>query len=141
MIRLVDDQWLGRILRDGPPPELDGEIFTTGCWYVRLCQAVLRADTRSGRLSGPFRALPDDRRDQALRAVLALPPSIGLLSLRDLAPLMGELRQRHDLNLLGSEALAAAVHLGAPVHLSAPAPRLMAALGHEGCVVEVEPGR
>ncbi len=140
MIRLVDDQWLSRILRNGQPPELDGEICTTGCWYVRLCQAVLRADGRAGRLSAPFRDLPEARRQQALRAVLALPPSIGLVSLRDLAPLMGELRQRHDLNLLGSEALAAAIHLGAPVHLSAPAPRLVAALGHEGRAVEVQPG-
>ena len=140
MIRLVDDQWLGRILRDGQPAELPGDIFTTGCWYVRLCQAVLRADARPGRLSGPFRDLPEVRREQAIRAVLALPSSIGLLSLRDLAPLMGQLRQHHDLNLLGSEALAAAVHLGASVHLSAPAPRLMDALGQEGCAVEVLSG-
>lgn len=141
MIRLVDDQWLSRILRDGRPAELDGDIFTTGCWYLRLCQAVLRRDARTGRLSGPFRDLPESRRAQALRAVLDLPPSIGLVSLRDLAPLIGQLRQRHDLNLLASEALAAAVHLDASVHLSAPAPRLMAALGQEGRAVEVVPGR
>jgi hypothetical protein len=44
---------------------------------------------------------------------------------------MGQLRNRHDLNILGMEVLAAAVHLEADVYLSAPSPRLQEALIRE----------
>jgi hypothetical protein len=128
---LVDDQHLGRLLRGDPPP-VPGPVFTTGYWYVRLCQAVLVAGERTGTLSRPFDALPPDRRARAVAAVLELPASIGLLSLRTLAPLIAELRGRHGLNILGVEALAAAVHLGADVYLSAPSPGLEEALRAEG---------
>ena len=50
---------------------------------------------------------------------------------------MGELRRRHALNVLGTEALAAALHLDAGVFLSAPSPRLEQALRVEGMYVEV----
>lgn len=50
---------------------------------------------------------------------------------------MGYLRPRLDLNLLGREVLAAAVHLEAEVVLSALSPRLEVALRHEGRLVEV----
>lgn len=65
-------------------------------------------------------------------AVLHLPDFIGLESLRQLAPLIGELRQRHSLNALGIEVLAAAIRLDATVWLSSPAPRLQNALAAEG---------
>ena len=58
-------------------------------------------------------------------------------SLRTLAPLMGGLRRRHALNVLGTEALAAALHLDAGVFLSAPSPRLEQALRVEGIYVDV----
>ena len=64
--------------------------------------------------------------------LLELPGTIGLLSLRELGPRIGRLCQRHDLNILGMEVLAAAVHLDAGVYLSAPSPRLEAALTAEG---------
>jgi hypothetical protein len=54
------------------------------------------------------------------------------LSLRDLGPVIGHLRARHDLNILAMEALAAASRLEADVFLSAPSPRLLDALRAEG---------
>jgi hypothetical protein len=132
VIQLVDDRLLGRILRGGQAPKPDAEIFTTGYWYVRLCQAVLGASSRKGVLSAPFEALPPDARARALQALLELPDTIGLLSLRELGPLIGQLRETHDLNILGMEALAAATRLEAEVFLSAPSPRLEGALQAEG---------
>ncbi len=82
-------------------------------------------------------ALPPELRRRALAAVMALPEEIGLLSLRTLAPLIGELRRAYDMNLLGIEALAAARHLGASVFLSARSPRLEAALEREGVEVRL----
>jgi len=130
--QLVDDQLLSGILRGGPAPKRRVPVFTTGYWYVRLCQAVLGAAGRTGVLSGPFAALPAAARERATQALLELPESVGLLSLRDLGPHIGQLRQSHDLNILGMEALAAAIHLEADVYLSAASPRLEAALKAEG---------
>jgi hypothetical protein len=133
-IALIDDQALGRILRGDVPKVLRRrELATTGYWYVRLCQAVLGAMDRPGVLSRPFADLPEVMRDRALSAVLELPDQIGLMSLRELAPHIGRLRQRHALNVLGIEALAAAIRLEAEVFLSARSPRLETALTTEGC--------
>lgn len=132
-IALVDDRILSSILRGTPPRSLRRfEPATTGYWYVRLCQAVLGASSRTGALSGPFADLPHRLRDRGLAVVTELPDDIALVSLRDLAPLIGRLRRRHALNILGMEALAAAVHLPAEVFLSAPSPHLQAALDEEG---------
>jgi hypothetical protein len=135
--QLVDDQLLSAILRGESPPAADPEAFTTGYWYTRLCQAVLGASERAGVLSGPFAALPEPLRARAMRSVLELPESIGLLSLRTLAPAIGSLRQRYALNVLGMEALAAACELGADVYLSASSPGLEEALRSEGIRVTV----
>lgn len=54
------------------------------------------------------------------------------MSLRDLGAVSGQLRRRHDLNVLAMEALAAAVHLGADVFISGPSPNLQVALAAEG---------
>jgi hypothetical protein len=132
---LVDDQLLSVVLRgDELPVPLGSErtIATTGYWYVRLCQAVLGVTDRPGTLSGPFAALSISRREQALAAVLGLPDEIGLVSLRELGPLIGRLRARHQLNILSVEALAAAVYLNATVALSTRSPRLEDALRAEG---------
>jgi hypothetical protein len=66
-----------------------------------------------------------------MQALIQLPHEVGLVSLRELGPLMGELRSRHDLNVLGMEVLAAAVLLDAEVFLTAPSPRLQQALALE----------
>lgn len=63
--------------------------------------------------------------------MLELPEAIGLVSLRELGPVIGSLRRRHQLNILGMEVLAAARHLDATVFLSAPSPRLQQALEEE----------
>ena len=137
MIQLIDDQMLGSLLRGGDPPRPATAVYTTGYWYVRLCQAVLGASGRDGALSRSFDLFPPEFRDLAIQRLLELPEEIGMESLRTLAPLMGELRRRHALNVLGTEALAAALHLDAGVFLSAPSPRLEQALRVEGIYVEV----
>jgi hypothetical protein len=137
VIRLVDDQHLGAMLRGDAPPDHDARTFTTGYWYVRLCQAVFTATSQPGRLSGPFLDLPEPTRSRAIDALVVLPESIGLLSLRDLGPSLGRLRGRYKLNILGMEALAAAIHLDAAVQLSARSPKLEAALEAEGLTVSV----
>lgn len=135
---LIDDQLLGTVLRGSPPRFLAGkQLHTTGHWYVRLCQAVLVAQQRPGALARPFADLPDDLRARALASVLELPGEVGLLSLRDLAPTIAQLRQHHQLNILSIEALAAATHLGARVYLSAPSPKLEGALRSVELQVEV----
>lgn len=139
MTQLIDDQLLGTLLRGGSPPRQRADVFTTGYWYVRLCRAVLGAGKRTGILSAPFAALPDAARDRAIRALVELPDTVGLVSLRELAPLIGQLRHRHELNILGMEVLAAAIHLQADVFVSAPSPRLQEALEREDRRVEIVP--
>lgn len=87
---LLDDGYFSEVLRGAAIPRLQGrDLFTTGYWYVRLCQAVLGGRTTSGVLSGPFVSLPEGLRTRAAAAVMQLPDAIGLVSLRELAPLMG----------------------------------------------------
>lgn len=136
MTQIIDDQLLGEVLRGEAPPQDSSDVFTTGYFYVRLCQAVLSSTAR-GVLSTPFSSLPAATREQAFRAVMQLPDAIGLVSLRELAPLIGQLRAQHDLNILGMEVLASAIHLGADVYLSAPSPRLEESLRRESRRVEV----
>ena len=136
MTQIVDDQLLSELLRGGRPPRPGEAVYTTGYWYVRLCQAVLGASERTGALSQPFAGHPANLRDQAISRLLELPEEIGLVSLRTLGPVIARQRRRHRLNALGSEALAAAAHLDASVFLSAPSPRLEDALRAEGLHVE-----
>jgi hypothetical protein len=130
---LVDDQILAAHLRGRPVLSVGDEaVFTTGYWYVRLCLAVSRR--AGGTLSGPFAALPPRRRAAAVSAVLELPAEIGLLSLRQVGPRIGELAVRHPpMNVLSREALAAAVELSATVVLAEgnENPALLAALETE----------
>lgn len=131
-VALIDDQALSAVLRGSTPRAVRRfDLATTGYWYVRLCQAVLGTTARPGVLSGPFADLPADLRDRAISAVLELPDDIALISLRELAPDIGRLRLRHSLNILATEALAAAIRLDAEVFLSAPSPRLQSALEDE----------
>lgn len=136
MTVVVDDQVLSAELR-GQHLIDDPRLFTTGLWYVRLCQAVMRA--QGGALSAPFADLPAPLGVQALAAVLGLPDRIGLLSLRELGPAMGELAGRHQLNVLAREALAAALALDAGLVLAHRnvSPQLAAAADREGVPVTV----
>jgi hypothetical protein len=135
---LIDDQLLGKVLRGQTPKFLDSKsLHTTGYWYVRLCQAVLGAQDRLGTLSGPFAELPEALRRSAMSAVLELPSEIGLVSLRELGPVIAQLRGDHQLNILNIEVLAAATHLNADVFLSAPSPMLESALTQRKLKVKV----
>lgn len=143
MTVLVDDHVLGRVLTDTlTETDLDAldhdVITTTGCWYYRLCHAV-RSPIITGSLSRPFASLPATTRDRSVAALLALPPEIGLVSFRDLAPAMAELAERHPLNLLSLEALAAACSSAAAVLLDRANHQgpLPLALAREGMEVRV----
>jgi len=108
---LLDDGHLRAVLRGIGLADLDGrDLFTTGSWYVRLCQAVLGGRRSSGILSGPLASLPDGFRSRALAAVMQLPDAIGLVSLRELAPVMGQLRQNHSF-WRGAPQFGGAVHV------------------------------
>ena len=111
---LVDDQTLSSLLREDRP-WADEEVFTTGHWYLRLCQAVVRG--AEGTLSGPLLALPAPHRERALRSILELPEAVKILSWRVVAPLMASQLDGpgRGLNLLSREALAAASVLHARV--------------------------
>jgi hypothetical protein len=93
----------------------DGQVFTSGHWYLRLCQAVVRG--AGGALSRPLLSLPTGRREAAIRAVLELPDQIELLSWREVAPVMANQFDGpgRGLNLLSREALAVATILEAEV--------------------------
>jgi hypothetical protein len=111
---LVDDQTLSALIREeiGWP---DGDVFTTGHWYLRLCQAVVRG--AGGALSGPLLSLPPGQRQRALRALLELPERVHMLSWRTVAPMMANQLAGPGLtlNLLSREALAVATLLDAEV--------------------------
>jgi hypothetical protein len=137
-IALIDDYLLSQVLRKQTPRNLASKtLYTTGYWYVRLCQAVLNAQDRTGVLSRPFVELPTPLRDRAIKTVLELPTEIGMVSLRELGPSLARLRQDHKLNILTSEALAAAVHLNAHVYLSASSPLLERALTQRNLKVKI----
>lgn len=135
MTVIVDDHVLSAELRGRRL--VDGPVHTTGLWYLRLCQAVLRA--RGGMLPAPYADLPPQLRERALASVLQLPADIGLLSLRELGPAMGQLAARHQLNVLAREALAAALALEATLVLSNrnENPRLVRAAAAEGVPVSI----
>jgi len=129
MTTLVDDRALSEILRG--EREVEGPTYTTGLWYLRLCQAVFAKRSGNGVLSGPIAALPEQAQTAAMAALISLPDDVGLLSLRELAPTIASLRNRHRLNLLSIEALAAAKTLDARVLLTTSSPLLEEALAAE----------
>ena len=119
---LVDDHILLSVLLDDEPEGLrpmGGAIATTGLWYHRLCRALANqtvVGSLSRRLGGIDVAVASD----VVASVVDLPPTIELVSLRELGWPMGESASRGiRLNLLSLEAVAAARHLGAEICLAA----------------------
>ena len=116
---VIDDRLLLAVLLRREPEGLaglrrHGALFTTGLWYHRLCRAV--AGRRVvGRLTGTLAEAPPEAAEAVLASVTELPPTIGLLSLRDLAWPMGRMVQGHRLNLMALEALCAASRVGAAI--------------------------
>jgi hypothetical protein len=134
---VVDDHQLLRMLLDDEPTMLrpgGARVLTTGLWYHRLCRAVSNPTVESalsrriGRANASVGAA-------AVRAVTALPDTVGLLSLRELAwPMARLLHDGLRLNLLSLEALAATEHLDAELCLAAADenPQLLAAARGRG---------
>jgi hypothetical protein len=118
---LLDDHLLLRVLLDDEPPTLrpnGAAIATTGLWYHRLCRALAN-DTVVGSLSRRLGAVDEAVADDVLGAVVELPDTIDLVSLRSIGWPMAELvHGGAGLNLLSLEALAAAQHLSAEVCLA-----------------------
>jgi hypothetical protein len=111
---LVDDQTLSGLLREEAAWP-DDQVFTTGHWYLRLCQAVTRG--AGGALSAPVLSLAPRQRERAVRSILELPGNIEMLSWRIVAPVMASQFDGagRRLNLLSREALAVASLVGATV--------------------------
>ncbi len=118
---VVDDHLLVRILLDDEPTDLrpaGGRILTTGLWYHRFCRAVV-VPAVAGTLSRSLGSADPELGAAAIRAVVDLPDTIDLVSLRDLAwPMAGLLADGVRLNLLSLEALAAAEHADADLCLA-----------------------
>jgi hypothetical protein len=118
---LVDDHLLLRLLLGDEPSELrprGATIATTGLWYHRLCRAVSNTNV-TGSMSRQLGQVSNALAEAATHAILELPDTIGLVSLRSLGwPMATLLGNGERLNLLSLEALAAATYLGAEICLS-----------------------
>jgi hypothetical protein len=136
-IVVVDDHLLLRMLLDDEPTALrpgGARVVTTGLWYHRLCRALCNSAVE-GALSRRIGRADPSVGAAAVRAVTALPDTVGLLSLRELAwPMARLLDDGVRLNLLSLEALAAAGHLDAELCLAAvnENPQLLAAARGRG---------
>ena len=118
---LVDDHLLLRVLLQQEPAELRSRgviIATTGLWYHRLCRAV-SDQAVVGSMSRRLGDVDSSVAATAIAAVIQLPESIQLLSLRSLGwPMSMLVHAGARLNLLSLEALAAARHLSAEICLA-----------------------
>ena len=115
---LVDDHILLGMLLGEEPRELrpqGGIVATTGLWYHRLCRA-LADQAVVGSMSRRLGGVSPEVAAEVIAAVIELPESIELVSLRTIGWPMGELvRDGARLNLLSLEALAAARFLDAEI--------------------------
>jgi hypothetical protein len=123
---VIDDHLLRDVLVGRRPSDLDGVasegIATTGLWLFRLCSAWAKP-TIVGRLSAPVAGLSDELQARFRSQLVALPPEVEVLTMRELAWSMAELRTRHrddgrNLSAAMVEALAAAHRLGGAIAVS-----------------------
>lgn len=139
---IIDDHLLLGVLLGDEPAELrprGAQLLTTGLWYHRLCRA-LTACRVAGSLSQALGGADPQLGSAAIRATVALPETIGLISLRDLAwPMARLIDEGIRLNLLSLEAIAAADSIGAEICLAAvdTNPPLIAAAGSRGIPVRL----
>jgi hypothetical protein len=118
-VLVVDDALLFAVLAETAPDDLQTavdqrELFTTGSWYWRLSRALHDPET-AGALSRGMNSLTVDQQARVTDSVQRLPPQVGLLSLRELVPVMAALQVERRLNLLTAEAVAAAIVLDASI--------------------------
>jgi hypothetical protein len=144
---VVDDHLLRDILAGHRDESLDGlapdGVATTGLWLFRLCSSF--ADlTVAGKLSRPVVSLPEDLQARFRAQLVTLPPSIEVLSLREMAWPMALLQTRHraggrSLSAAMVEALAAAHRLGRGIAVSHNdvGPNLRAAAEADGVAFHV----
>ena len=113
---VVDDHLLRDVLVGERRPDLDGlgadGIATTGLWLFRLCSSFADPNV-AGKLSAPVAVLPEELQAAFRSQLIALPPEIEVLPMRELASLMADLQHRHRsggrmLSAAMVEALAAA---------------------------------
>jgi hypothetical protein len=134
---IVDDHLLLQILLNEEPPNFHvpgARIFTTGLWYHRLCRAVSMHEV-TGAMSRRLGRADPVVAAAAARAIITLPETIGLISLRELAwPIAQLLRDGVRLNLMSLEALAAAESQRAELCLAAAdeSPQLLDAAATRG---------
>lgn len=131
---LLDDRALVALLVGERLPIARGaRRYTTTYFWFRACRAVVVG--AGGHLSGPFERLEPVHRAVALERMLALPDEVGLPDPRLIVPVMVDVQRRHPaLNVLNTEAAAAALLLEAKMVLSSPTAggQLQAVLPNEG---------
>lgn len=119
---LIDDRLLVAYLTGArvPSRRSKASLHSTTYWYYRACRAAALGG--SGQLSGPFAELDGEDQARAIAAMLQLPDEVGLPDPRPLVAAMVDVSSRHPrLNLMNTEATAAALILEARVLLSPPA--------------------
>ena len=143
---IIDDHLLRDVLSGDRPPDLGGlatTVATTGLWLFRLTSA-LAAPAIAGKLTAPVAALSAQQQDRFRTLLVALPESIEVLHLRQLAWPMAQLQSRHraggrPLSAAMTEALGAAQALEAAIAVSNldVGPNLKAAAEHDGVTFHV----
>lgn len=120
-VLLIDDHLLLSVLLEDETSSLrpgGARLATTGLWYHRLCRALVD-QALIGSLSRQLGNVNEAIAADVLGAVVDLPDSIELVSLRALGWPMGDLvHAGARLNLLSLEALAAARHLSSEICLA-----------------------
>jgi len=123
---VVDDHLLREILVGRRDETLGGlapdGVATTGLWLFRLCSSFADPNV-VGKLSRPVASLPEEIQARFRAQLVALPATIEVLSLRDLAWSMALLQTRRraegrSLSAAMVEALAAALQLGHGIAVS-----------------------
>ena len=119
---VLDDHLLLQVLLGVEPADLrprGATLSTTGIWYHRLCRALVNPRV-TGSMSRQLGQVDETLASAAVYAVIELPETIGLVSLRSLGWPMADLLEGGErLNPMSLEALAAAIKLGAEICLSA----------------------
>ena len=114
---IVDDHFLRDLLTGQATSSLtrhlgSATVYTTNLWYLRLCRSI--AASAGGRLTG---VLTQSQRQALGRQLVALPSSISIVPLADLAWEMAERHAVYPLSALSCEALAAAERLDAAIYV------------------------
>jgi hypothetical protein len=117
MVALLDDHLLRDLLAHHVSADLaevldQQEAATTNLYLYRLSRSVVSA--QGGALTGSW---PSEQRRELGRRLLELPVSVQVVPMRDIAYRMAEIADAHRVSTLGSEAAAAAEHLGAALYV------------------------